>query len=107
MGSRMDRRFFLPLIAGCALAGTAGTACAIPFVITGGSGTPTGISVGSTVDVDVSDELVHSFNLEVGQTTERFGFLDVTVSGVGFTAGTIDAEMHFSQPTSATAEGVL
>jgi PEP-CTERM motif-containing protein len=105
--SSMDRRFLLPFIAGCALAGTAATANAVPFAITGGSGSASGISVGSTVDIEVSDELVHSFPLEVGQTTERFGFLDVTVSGIGLTTGTIDAEMHFSQPTTATAEGIL
>src|SRR5262245_28967129 len=107
MESRMHGRFLLPLIAGCALAAAAGTASAIPFQITGGSGSATGVSIGSSVDIDVSDELVHSFNLEVGQTTQRFGFLDVTVSGIGLTTGVIDAEMHFSQPTSATAEGVL
>lgn len=107
MESRMHGRFVLPSIAGCAFAALAATANAIPFAITGGSGAASGISVGSTVDIDVSDELVHSFNLNVGQTTERFGFLDVTVSGIGLTTGTIEAEMHFSQPTSATAEGVL
>ena len=103
----MHGRFLLPLIAGCALAATAATANAIPFAITGGSGTASGISVGSTVDITVSDELVHSFPLAVGETTQRFGFLDVTVSGIGLTTGTIDAEMHFSQPTTATAEGIL
>jgi hypothetical protein len=107
MESRMHGRFVLPLIAGCAFAALAATANAIPFAITGGSGAASGISVGSTVDIDVSRELVHSFYLNVGQTTERFGFLDVTVSGIGLTTGTIEAEMHFSQPTSATAEGVL
>lgn len=103
----MDRRIFLPLIAGAALAATAGTASAIPFTITGGSGTASGISVGSTVDIDTSAGLAQSFNLEVGETTDRFDFLDVTVSGLGLTTGVINAEMDFSQPTTATAEGVL
>ena len=103
----MDRRFLLPLVAGAALAGTAGAASAIPFTITGGSASLSGITVGSTVDVSVSDGLVQSFDLDVGETTERFDFLDVTVSGLGVTAGHIEAEMHFSQPTTATAEGIL
>jgi hypothetical protein len=103
----MDRRMLLALIAGCALAGTAATASALPFAITGGYGSASGVSIGSTVDIKVSKELVHSFPLEVGETTDRFGFLDVTVSGIGLTTGTIDAEMRFSEPTSTTAEGVL
>ena len=100
----MYGRFLLPFIASCALAGTAS---AIPFQITGGSATATGISVGSTVDIKISSELVHSFPLDHVGDTERFGFLDVTVSGIGLTTGTIDAEMRFAQPTAATAEGVL
>jgi hypothetical protein len=103
----MHGRFLLPLIAGCALAAIAGTASAIPFAITGGSGSASGVSAGSSVDIDVSDELVHAFPLEVGQTTERFGFLDVTVSGFGVTTGTIEAEMRFAEPTKTTAEGIL
>lgn len=103
----MYGRFLLPLIAGCALAVTAGTASAIPFEITGGSATATGISVGSTVNVTIAPELVHSFSLDHVGDTERFGFLDVTVSGIGLTTGIIDAEMRFAQPTAATAEGVL
>ena len=103
----MDRRNLLALVAGAALVGTAGTASAVPFTITGGSADVTGISVGSTVDVEVADDLARSFNLEVGQTTDRFDFLDVTVSGLGLTTGLIDAQMSFSQPTTATAEGVL
>lgn len=103
----MHGRFLLSLIAATALAAFAGTASAIPFQITGGSATATGISVGSTVDVRISDELVHSFPLNYVGDTERFGFLDVTVSGIGLTTGTIEAEMRFAQPTSATAEGVL
>lgn len=104
----MDRRILLPLIAGAALAGTAGTASAIPFVITGGSGTASGITVGSTVDVEAfPDGTPDPFDLDVGETTERFDFLEVTVSGIGLTTGVIDAEMYFSQPTAATAEGVL
>jgi hypothetical protein len=103
----MDRRNLLALVAGAALVGTAGTASAVPFTITGGSADVTGISVGSTVDVEVADDLARSFNLEVGQTTDRFDFLDVTVSGLGLTTGLIDAQMSFSHPTTATAEGVL
>ena len=103
----MHGRFLLPLIAASALAGIAGTASAIPFEITSGSATATGISVGSTVDIKISPELVHSFPLNNVGDTERFGFLDVTVSGIGLTTGTIEAEMRFAQPTSATAEGVL
>lgn len=103
----MDRNNLLALVAGAALAGTAGTAGAVPFTITGGSADASGISIGSTVDVDVADGLAHSFNLDVGETTGRFDFLDVTVSGLGLTTGVIDAQMNFSQPTSATAEGVL
>lgn len=103
----MHGRFLLSLIAATALAAFAGTASAIPFQITSGSATATGISVGSTVDVRISDELVHSFPLNYVGDTERFGFLDVTVSGIGLTTGTIEAEMRFAQPTSATAEGVL
>ena len=109
----MDRRLFLPLIAGCALAGTATSAGAIPFTITGGSASPSGITAGSSVDVHVSAGLARYFELDldpttaIGSTTARFNFLDVTVSGVGLTAGLIDAQMDFSQPTTATAEGVL
>jgi len=103
----MDRNNLLALVAGAALAGTAGTASAVPFTITGGSADVTGLSIGSTVDVDVADGLARSFNLEVGQTTDRFDFLDVTVSGLGLTTGLIDAQLNFSQPTTATAEGVL
>jgi hypothetical protein len=103
----MDRRFFLPFIAGAGLAGIAGSASATPFEITGGSASVSGVTTGSTVDVQVSDDLAHTFNLEVGQTTERFDFLDVTVSGYGLTTGLINAEMDFSQPTTATAEGIL
>ena len=103
----MDRRFFLPFIAGAALAGIAGTAGATPFEITGGSASISGITTGSTVDVQVSDDLAHTFDLAVGETTARFDFLDVTVSGYGLTTGLINAEMDFSQPTTATAEGIL
>jgi PEP-CTERM motif-containing protein len=104
----MDRRILLPLIAGVALAGTAATASAIPFVITGGSGTPSGISVGSTVDVHAfPDGAPDPFDLDVGETTDRFDFLEVTISGIGLTTGVIDAEMHFAQPTTVTAEGIL
>ena len=103
----MDRRNLLALVAGVALAGTAGVASAVPFTITGGSATPTGISAGSTVDVHVSDTLAHSFDLEVGETTDRFDFIDVSVTGLGLATGHIDAEMGFSEPTEATAEGVL
>ena len=103
----MDRRNLLALVAGAALAGTAGVASAVPFTITGGSATPTGISVGSTVDVQVSDTLAHSFDLEVGETTERFDFLDVSVTGLGLVTGYIDAEMGFSEPTEATATRFL
>ena len=103
----MDRRNLPALVLGAALAGTASVASAIPFTITGGSADTSGISAGSTVDVQVSDGLAHSFDLEVGQTTDRFDFLDVTVSGLGLTAGVIDAQLNFSQPTTATAEGVL
>lgn len=103
----MDRRNLLALVAGVALAGTAGVASAVPFTITGGSATPTGISAGSTVDVHVSDTLAHSFDLEVGETTDRFDFIDVSVTGLGLATGYIDAEMGFSEPTEATAEGVL
>jgi hypothetical protein len=103
----MDRRFFLPFIAGAAVAGIAGTASATPFEITGGSASISGITTGSTVDVQVSDDLAHTFDLAVGETTARFDFLDVTVSGYGLTTGLINAEMDFSQPTAATAEGIL
>ena len=103
----MDRRILLPLIAGASLAGIAGSASAVPFEITGGSATVSGVTTGSTVDVQVSDGLAHSFDLNVGETTARFDFLDVTVAGFGYTAGLIDAEMDFSQPTTATAEGIL
>ena len=103
----MNHRVLLHLVAGVALAGTASTAGAIPFTITGGSGTATGIAVGSTVDIEASDGLAHSFDLEVGETTGLFDFLDVTVSGLGLTVGTIDAQMTFAQPIAATAEGVL
>ena len=103
----MKRRVLLHLVAGVALAGTASTASAMLFTITGGSGTATGIAIGSTVDVEAADGLAHSFNLEVGETTDRFDFLDVTISGLGLTAGEINAEMTFDEPTQATAEGVL
>ena len=103
----MKRRFLLHLVAGVALAGTASTANAIPFTITGGSGTPTGLSIGSTVVVEASDGLAHTFNLEQGETTERFDFLEVTVSGLGLTVGSVDARMHFLDPTEVSAEGVL
>ena len=103
----MDRRFLLPFIAGVALAGIAGTASATPFTIDGGSATVSGVTTGSTVDVQVSDGLAHSFDLDVGETTARFDFLDVSVSGYGLTTGLINAEMYFSQPTTATAEGIL
>src|SRR5262245_24402972 len=103
----MDRRNLLALIAGAALAGTAGVASAVPFTMSGGAATPTGISVGSTVDVQVSDDLARSFDLDVGETTARFDFLDVSVTGLGLVTGYIDAEMGFSEPTQATAEGVL
>lgn len=103
----MDRRILLPLIAGASLAGIAGTASAVPFEITGGSATPTGISSGSTVTVQISDDLARTFDLNAGETTQRFDFIDVTVSGLGMATGYIDAEMDFSQPTEVTAEGVL
>ena len=103
----MQGRFLLPLIAASALAGFAGTASAIPFQITSGSATATGVSVGSTIDITMSPELVHSFPLYNVGDTERFDFFDVKVSGIGLTTGTIEAEMRFSDPTTATAEGVL
>jgi hypothetical protein len=103
----MDRRFLMPLVAGAALAGTAGAASATPFTITGGTATSTGISLGSTADVQVSDDLARSFDLEVGETTARFDFIDVSITGIGLVTGYIDAEMNFSEPTQATAEGVL
>ena len=103
----MDRRNLLALIAGAALAGTASVASAVPFTITGGTATPTGISAGSSVTVEVSDTLADSFELDVGETTERFDFIDVSVTGLGMVTGYIDAQMDFSQPTQASAEGVL
>src|SRR5262245_21600363 len=101
------KRSFLPLIAGAALAGTAGAASAIPFTITGGTVTPTGISVGPTVEAYVSKDLAHTFYLDEGETTDRFNFIDVSVTGLGLTLGAIDAEMTFDEPTVATAQGVL
>jgi len=103
----MHGRFLLPSIAACALAATAATANAIPFQIIGGSATTSGVSVGSTVDVDVVPGLARTFDLNVGQSTARFDFLNVEVSGVGLVVGEIDAELKFAQPTVATAEGVL
>jgi hypothetical protein len=104
----MNGRVFLPLIFGAVLAGTAGIANAIPFVITGGSATPSGISVGSTVDTNVfPDGPPPAFDLEAGETTDRFDFLEVTVSGLGFTAGSIEAAMYFEKPAESTAEGVF
>ena len=96
----MDRRLFLPLIAGCALAGTATSAGAIPFTITGGSASPSGITAGSSVDVHVSDGLARYFELDldpttaIGSTTARFNFLDVTVSGAGYPAAGVPVEVR-------------
>lgn len=95
------------LLASIAFAGLAGGAQAIPFVITGGSATTEGITAGSTVTVTPSAGLARAFDLQEGQTTDPFPFLDVTVTGEGAVAGFINAELDFSAPAITTADGVL
>ena len=87
----------------------AGAAYATPirFTIDGGSATTSGVTIGSTVDVTPSGSLEGTtFELDAGETSARFDFLDVEVSGTGVVGGLIDATLNFSEPT-ATANGVL
>jgi PEP-CTERM motif len=85
----------------------AGAAQAIPFTIAGGSGTPVGVAVGSTVTVVAASDLAgRTYDLSVGETSEKFDFLDVTLSGLGGAIGLIDANLDFLTP-DVSAEGVL
>jgi hypothetical protein len=86
----------------------ASTAHAIPFTITGGTATTSGLSVGTSVSVTPSAGLARTFDLSTaGQTTGPFNFLDVTVSGLGVAGGFINASLNFSDPTTTAANGVL
>jgi PEP-CTERM motif len=86
----------------------AGAAQAIPFTIAGGSGTPVGVAVGSTVTVVAASDLAGTrYNLfNAGDTTEKFDFLKVTLSGYGGALGVIDANLDFLTP-DVSAPGVL
>ena len=85
----------------------AGAANAIPFQIAGGSASTSGVSVGSTVTATPSAGLAQTFDLQAGQTTSPFAFLDVTVTGKGAVAGYINAQLNFAQPIVTSASGIL
>lgn len=108
----MRKHFFVRIAAGLALSAAAQFAYAIPidFEITGGSGTPEGASLGSSVSVTPSAGLAGlTFTLDAdgGPTSKTFDFLDVSVSGPGFVTGTIDAVLDFKSPIADSASGVL
>lgn len=85
-----------------------GSASAIPFVIDGASVSTSGLTVGSTIDIDESAGLAgRYFDLAEGESSEVFDVLDVTVSGLGVVGGTIDATLNFAQPEGAGATGVF
>jgi hypothetical protein len=96
---------------GIAFAMLANAAGAVPitFTVSGGSATASGLALGPSVSITPSDGLAHSFdlNLDGGPTSHSFNFLDVTASGIGVVAGTIEAMLNFSSPETATAHGIL
>ncbi len=86
----------------------AGAAQAIPFTIAGGSGIASGVAIGSTVTVNPAADLAgRTYNLyNAGDTTEKFDFLTVTLSGFGGALGVIDATLDFLTPDTS-AQGAL
>jgi hypothetical protein len=106
----MSKQFVSWVSVGVAAVAFAGAANAIPiqFTIDGASASTSGIGIGSTISVTPSAGVAHSFWLDTdGVNSTVFNFLDVTVSGVGAVAGVINAELDFSKPGTASADGVL
>jgi len=99
----------LCLVAGLAFLGFQAPAGATPirFEIAGASASTSGVSAGSTVNVTPSAGLAQVFYLDVGQTTNPFNFLDITVTGKGVVGGMINAALTFTDPTTTSAQGVL
>ena len=94
------------------LVAASANATPITFTVDSGSGTPIGVSPGTTVTVSPATGLAGtSFNLDAdgGPTSKTFDFLDVTIGGNGLAVGVIDAVLNFSSPTPifGTADGIL
>ena len=87
-------------------------AAPIAFEISGGSATPIGFAVGTTVSVNPSPGLASAFELDLDAASptpasRTFDFLDISVSGEGITTGIIAATLNFSTPVLGSATGLL
>jgi hypothetical protein len=106
-GSSLIR--LVQLVGALAIAGAA-HAGSIDFRIDSADVSTSGVTLGSSVDVKKSQELVdllgNNFSLAEGGS-KTFNFLDVTVSGYGAVAGLIDASLNFGAPIVTSADGVL
>ena len=103
----MRRKVLSRSFAGLAAAAITCAANAIPFQITGGSASTSGVSIGSTVTATPSAGLARTIDLQVGQSSQPFAFLDISVTGRGVVGGYVNAQLNFAQPIVTTASGIL